>query len=361
MLRIGHLSRLPPRSLARALVNAAVTLGLAYALYRQFFVANDLVALWGGFRQNLPAGAPLYLAAVAGLMPANLLLEAYKLRVALPQNLRAGWRDTLGQVCAGIAVGLWTPGRLGEFAGRLARTRAAQRGPVIAATALGGIAQWTPLLLGGGLGVLLWRGLVPAGSGPPDAAAGAATAGVAAADYLRSGLVRWLAAGSAALGLLVGLLFFYVADALAWLRRARWPTSVLRPAWRAYLGRALPVAALEAFRGERVGLFSASVARYGVYVLQMGLAFVAFGLGVDVGAAILGTAALLLLHGFLPVPPALQAVARIEFALLLFAYSDPNEVAIAAASLFVFALNLGLPALVGWLFIVRRHDVSHSP
>lgn len=342
MLRFGHLSRAaafsPPR--LRLLVNVSVTLGLAYALYRQFFVVNDLPTLYSGFRQNLPTAFPYWLALIAALMPANLLLEAYKLRVALPQNLRASWRETLGQVCAGIAVGLWTPGRVGEFAGRLARTRAEQRGAMLSATALGGIAQWTPLLLGGGAAVLFWRKL---------------------SEDLANAYVDGLGILSVLVGLASGALFWNVVRVV---RRARRLRSL--PAWAIRIGRRLGIGALaepaflEEFESQRAGLLAASVARYLVYLLQMSMAFVAFGLPVGLLAAIAGTAALLLLHGFLPVPPALQAVARIEFALLLFAYCEPNEVAIAAASLFVFALNLGLPALGGWLFIVRKHVTSPS-
>ena len=294
---------------------------------------------------------------MVALMPVNLYLEAYKLRVALPRNLRASWRETYGQVCAGIALGLWTPGRVGEFVGRLARTSVAQRGPILAATGLGAIAQWAPLLMGGGLAIVRWRRSVP------QEAASLAEGGAFATlhGYLYGDAVWWLGLGSVVLGVLTAGLFFYVTDVLTRLKRVRWPEWAQWGARRLRLGHLVQVEFLAAFRGERFGLFAASVGRYVVYLVQMAAAFLAFGLGVEVGAAILGTAALLLLHGFLPLPAAVHAVARIEFALLLFAYSAPNEVAIAAASLLVFALNLGLPALVGWLFIVRKHDVSPSP
>ncbi len=357
MMVFGHLSAawMQYRKHLRLALNGIVTLGLGYALYRQFFVVNDVNALVEGFRQNLPAGFLPLLAVVAGLMPANLALEAYKLRVALPDALRSTWRQTLGQVCGGIAVGLWTPGRVGEFAGRLAGTYAAQRAPMLSATAIGGIAQWSPLLIGGGAALLFWR---QASTGHTAAA----TDGYAL--YLQNYLQSSAASGVGALAIGIGVLtavLFWRAPAIV-----RYVSRVRMPGWLSAVARSLRVAQLgsrdflAALEGARGGLFVASVARYVVYLLQMSLAFVAFGLPVGVLSAVVGTATLLLLHGFLPVPPALQAVARIEFAVLLFGYADPNEVSIAAASLFIFALNLGLPALIGWLFIVRR-NVKNYP
>lgn len=358
MLRFGHLSRATPATgpTIRTTVNLVVTAGLAYALHRQFFVANDFLALWGGFRQNVHRDFAAWIVGIAALMPVNLYLEGFKLRSALPEELRPAWRSVFGQVCAGIAVGLWTPGRVGEFAGRLARTAPVQRGPILAATALGGVAQWSPLLIGGGAAVLLWRTAVPV-TAVSDAS------GVLGAlhRYLYGDLARWLGLGSVVVGVGASVLFFAIADLARAVKRWRFPGRIAALGARLRIGALLRADFLRAFRAERGALFAASVARYLVYLAQMSAAFVAFGIDVGLGAAILATAALLLLHGFLPVPPALQAVARIEFALLLFAYRDPNEVAIAAASLFVFALNLALPAFVGWLFIVRRHDLSPSP
>lgn len=383
MLRFGHLSRALTfrRPSLRTAVNVAVTFGLAYALYRQFFVVNHLPTLYIGFRQNLPSTFAPWIAAIAALMPVNLLLEAYKLRVALPRNLQTSWRDTLGQVCAGIAVGLWTPGRIGEFAGRLARTRNEQRGAILSATALGGIAQWSPLLVGGGVAVLLWQTLPELNLRPEDAWPDAisrianATAAVdpsTGADeypmpavgtlpaYLGGEMVSYLGVTSVFCGLGAGLLFWRITAVIRYLRQQRRPTWTDRMLRATGVAALAPGAFLRVFERRRGGLLTASVGRYVVYLLQMSAAFVAFGLPTALPAAIVGTATLLLLHGFLPVPPALQAVARIEFAVYLFAYCQPNEVSIAAASLFVFALNLGVPALIGWLFIIRRNDASVS-
>ena len=358
MLVLGHLSNwyASHQTRLRFALNAVVTIGLGYALYRQFFVANDLPSLVLGFRQNLPPAFWLTLVGVTALMPVNLALEAYKLRVALPQNLQAPWRQTLGQICGGIAVGLWTPGRVGEFAGRLAGTRAEQRAPMLSATALGGIAQWSPLLIGGGLALWFWREATELNPGERSDSLGAQLQ-----DYLHGASAVWIGGAAIGVGILTAVLFWRSTHLLRWVKRRTLPLWLSRIIRDFGLARLTQTGFLSTFEDERVDLLLASVARYLVYLLQMSLTFVAFGLPVGVVGAVVGTATLLLLHGFLPVPPALQAMARIEFAVLLFGYANPNEVSIAAASLFIFALNLGLPALYGWLFIVRRNVKNDSP
>ncbi len=357
MLVFGHLSSWWQRHAdsLRIGLNVLVTAGLAYALYRQFFVVNDVAKLYDGFRQNLPPQFWLTLSGVAALMPINLALEVYKLRVVLPQDLRSTWGTTLGQVCGGIAVGLWTPGRVGEFAGRLVDTRPAQRASILLATALGGVAQWSPLLIGGGTALWFWRK-----AADTSLNAGAAGRGSGLGDYLWGDKVAWVGALALAIGVLTALLFWQSAVIVRWGQGLRLPDWLRGPLGRVGASRLASSAFLKALEQRRVGLLAASWARYVVYLLQMSMAFVAFGLPVELWGAIAGTATLLLLHGFLPVPPALGAFARIEFALLLFAYADPNEVSIAGASLFIFALNLGVPALCGWLFIVRRNVKNDS-
>ncbi len=294
-------------------------------------------------------------AVVAALMPVNIVIEAYKLRAALPRELQSSWSDSIGQICGGIAVGLWTPIRIGEFAGRLAGTQAIQRAPIVAVTALGAVAQWSPLLIGGGVALQFWR--------QATAAYGEATAsayGSQLRSYLYGDAAFWIGVFSVGLGLATAALFWYSPQVVLWGRGVKLPRWLAPLVRRMGLSGLARVDVLETMERERTGLLAASAARYLIYLLQMSLAFMAFGLPVDLASALIGTATLLLLHGFLPVPPALQAVARIEFAVILFGYANPNEVSIATASLFIFALNLGLPALFGWLFIVRGNVKNDS-
>ncbi len=326
-----------PFLLLRGLLYLAVTFGLGYVLYRQLFVDRDAYALFVGFRQNFLARPRwLELAFIVALMPINLWLEAYKLRAGMPVALRPKWGRAMRQVCSGIAAGLWTPGRIGEFGGRLIETpNVRERAYVLASTTIGGLAQWVPLLLGGGTAVLFWRKLHP-----ELVATNQDVLAKALASALQSDWTAVFAYGAIVLALAICVGFWRKPQVMDWVQ-AHWPKS-----WK----RKLPQGLKEVEAGP---LLLGSLARYTVYLLQMSLALQCFGMSLDLISLLGGTAALFLLHGFLPLPPALQALARVEMALLIFAFAKPNELVILAASAFIFALNLALPALLGWWFIVR--------
>ena len=325
------------------LLNVIVTVGLVYILYRQLVVQGDAVTLFDGFRQNFlsrPRWPSLLL--IVALMPVNLWLEAYKLRIGMPAAQRAPWPLALRQICAGIAFGLWTPGRVGEFGGRMVGTTTLRdRAYVVASTSIGGLAQWVPLLLGGGVSVLLWQKLFPNLAAPANRATTTLFQHVTASPLTE--IVAWSCIGIA---LLMCVGFWRKPQLLAWARQL----------WRAEWRYQIPQGLDEIQTGP---LLLASLMRYLVYLLQMSLAFSCFGLDLSLALLLTGTAALFLLHGFLPLPPALQALARVELALLIFAFAKPNELVILAASAFIFALNLALPALLGWWFIVRPDAKSN--
>ena len=325
----------------RMVVNAVVTLGLAYGLYRHLFVDADAAALLDGFRQNFTR-RPHWsaLALTVALMPVNLWLEALKLRQGQPPGSRPAWGKAWRQICGGIAVGLWTPGRVGELGGRLVETaHTRERAAVLASTILGGAAQWVPLLLGGGWAVLRWRSEFA----EPSTGDGADGLALSLVRVLGAPWVAWAAWGAMAVAGLVCVGFWRKPQLVDWLTHRTWVPQRLH-------------ATLEGLSAaDGAGLLVASGARYLVYLLQMSLALRCFGLGLGLEVLLTGTAALFLLHGFLPLPPALQALARVELARVVFAFAKPNDLVILAASGFIFVLNLLLPALAGWWFIVRPH------
>lgn len=349
-------------------INLIVTLGLLWALYRQFFVVNDFQVLLLDFRQNLSQSSILQLSLVCLLMPINLFLETYKLRLPIPRRLLPSWRSSFGQVCAGIAVGLWTPARLGEFAGRLAQSKRDQRKAILSSTLIGAIAQWIPLLLGGGLALSYWRNIVLKLYDPQDGAYEFIN------QALRGGWGAWLAGLSTGVGIALLIVYWNSELLIKLLRKSsiitKFRSSRIATSMRvvrhstSHRAGFLRKSEIRPSKGggitetlllSRFRLLSASLLRYGIYLFQMAIAFVSLGLNVEIDSAVIGTASALLVHGFLPLPSTLQVLARVQIIVLLFSFANPNEVSITAASLFIFALNLGLPALYGWFFIVQKN------
>ena len=75
------------------------------------------------------------------LMPLNWYLEGKKWQLLMSPFVKIGWLQSIKIVLAGIATGIFTPGRIGEFAGRAITSDKDQKQEVITATLLGSIAQ----------------------------------------------------------------------------------------------------------------------------------------------------------------------------------------------------------------------------
>ena len=256
-----------------------------------------------------------WLALALALMPLNIALEAYRWhRLVRRVEPSVRWRESLGAVLGGYPLGLLTPARVGEYAGRAALLRAVPAGASAALT----LAEKTATLL-----TILAAGLVALAvhlQGPAEA---------------RS---LWMVAGA------VGAVW---AGALA--------VALLRPAGTARLtSRLLPVGpirrAADAFgavgaRESRV-LIGLSALRYAVFAGQ----FVVLVRAFDAEAALGGVAvAKTALHAVTLGDLGVREGASVW---LLGAYGVPAAAALDA-SLGVFVVNLLLPALAGLPLLVR--------
>jgi len=326
------------------LIKLLISIALCIGLYYQLFVHNNVVELWQSMLSRIGL-APLWMPlTVVALLPFNLILEAMKFRLLLPAALRPSISQALRRVCAGLSVGLFTPNRVGEYIGRLTGTTADERISTVAATFLGGIAQWIPLLGGGVL---------------------------CAIGYNQYGQLKIasqqtnIAAAVICLALL--MLFSFLPAVVKYVERF-WSSfrQNLSPGPRihrffvqvSYTLRGIRRLAMDRPGDVRLALLIAC-ARYLIYLIQLSLAFVFFGLEAGLEIAILGSGLLLFAQTFVPLPAFVQALARVELALLLWAAYEPNELGLASASFLIFVLNLGMPALLG-LVVILRSDVDKT-
>ena len=263
----------------------------------------------------------LVMAALA-LVPANVGLEAYRWwRLVRRINARVRYGEALAAVLGGYPLGLLTPGRVGEYAGRAALLRDVPRGQAAALTFAEKMATLAAVLLGG-LGALAHFLVTQAAPSP-----------------LWTPLA--VLAPLATVGLVLAILFPSVAGGA--------------------LARVLPFGpvrrALEAFDAistpEAARLLGLSLVRYAVFAGQFVLLVLAFAPEAGLGAVAAGVALVLFaksaVHSLTPGDLGVREGAALFF---LGAYGVPDAAALDA-SLGVFALNLLLPALVGVPFLLR--------
>ncbi len=304
--------RTPPVSTA---LKAA--LALAVVGYLVYFIEVDAIVA-------AAAGAePAWIGAAALLLPLNVLLETQTWRCVMRPVRRLPFRTALGALLAGFALGLFTPARAGDFVGR--------------AFYLDRPDGWTTSLT-----VLVQR-----------LADMAAALGLGAAVLLAAMEAGWMPArwwplapaGGAGAAALTGLLLM-PRRAVGWARRLTSSAPVRRRL--ALLGGMRPRHTLPAL--------GCALARHAVYVTQLVLLLRAFApaeAGFTAARAYAGGAIMYLAKFLVPQITLMDFGIREGLAVFFFGQLGFAEAAAFNAALLLFALNLALPAAVGFPFVLR--------
>lgn len=93
-------------------------------------------------------------------MPLNWLIEAYKWRLLTSTYKNISIKESLKSIMIGLAIGLWTPNRLGEIPGRALIFEKKYRYNAIGSATIGSAAQFFVTLFAGIVGLLLFNNIV---------------------------------------------------------------------------------------------------------------------------------------------------------------------------------------------------------
>ncbi|MFN8286802.1 MAG: lysylphosphatidylglycerol synthase domain-containing protein [Chitinophagales bacterium] len=304
---------------AQLLLKLLVGLVLFALLYLQLSSSQlRFLFVYDDFRQHLSATKlPLLFAAVL-LMPLNWYLEAVKWGVLLNRNYST--TTLLRGVIAGVTMGFVTPARSGEFLGRVIFLNDTDRVRSFYLTAIGGMAQAVPTYAMGAICVaLLGSTIIPGFEFVTGLAIGLAT--VFIFFYFRfeflNALIRRLP---------------FLANRNLIIDKDEIPPPAI-------LTKTLAIAIL----------------RYSIYVAQYVLLALFFCQGKDLNALIIGTGALLVLQSLSPLTPFLDVPLRGVMALTVFGVLlDENRIGILFTVAAIVLINLAIPALVGYIFILNR-------
>lgn len=258
------------------------------------------------------------LALVLALMVLNWGLEAWKWHWLMRPVQRIGFGRAFAATVAGTSIGLITPNRVGEFAGRVLFLEPEHRIQGGFATLLGSIAQFVVTLLAGGLvlGLGLWM--------PVEGSPGHAWR-----------VVLWSA-------LLIGLaaVFLYFSPkafarlllAIPWLRRFERHAHVLEAFTAAQLAR----------------VFVLSLVRYAVFTLQFCIVLAALA-QVPATVAVRAVPVVFLLTTLVPTMALTELGVRGSVAL---AFIPGDAAGVLASTVLIWTINLALPAIFGAVLLV---------
>lgn len=255
------------------------------------------------------------------LLPVNLFLEAYKWKrlLKLDQSLHV-W-TSFRAVLSGMTIGLFTPSRLGEFAGRILYLNKRWRMAGLWATLLSGFAQLLVLICAGCL--LLPRWLAQKG-------------------YVGSQFSDW--------GSLVGLVLAVVL-VLVFLKSKLGATQLMKLRFPAFWKRKLLL--IRRYSSAELGeVLVLSGLRFVTYNVQLCLLWLAFDLQISFGAALMLSPLLFFFQAAVPGFVLTDLGVRGSIALFMLAGYAESSWQLVLPSFLLWLLNVIFPACLGCVSLV---------
>ncbi len=299
---------------AKFAVGVVLFIGLGFQLHRRLphlAIQEVDISIIGAF----------IVALVCALTIANWTLEARKWQLLLmPTGITI--KEAAKTVLVGLSFAVFTPSRLGDYAGRALHSKAKSRSRAIYATFLASVAQMVATVLFGLIGCVFM---------------------INQGHFFKADPIFICIPAI----LLVALYFKsdYVVKTLS-----RYNARLKKIS---HAIQYVPVT-------TKLAVLAASLARYAVYVLQMYLLLVAFNLNIPVNHAIFGITILFLVQTMIPMPMLFQVATKIELALLIWASYDVNPIALSCIMLTLWIVNVMLPAIVGYRYLNFKTLESRS-
>lgn len=297
---------------------------LGYIIFSLGKIPADQILYW---RQSVSWSylSVLIIAVVLALTAVNWLLEALKWQKLAQRFEPVSLKQAYAGVLFGISLGMITPRRSGEFAGRVVVLKPENqlRGMVI--NTAGSFTQFLITLLFGHVGVAL--ALL--------GKAGQVNASREGQLLLYSGL---------ALGLAV-LIVLYAKSMLGWLQKKSWFPKRLK----------IIEVVMTLTKKEMTVLFSLSAMRYAVFITQFHLLLIIFGMHIMFQDTFMVLSIIYLIMVGIPVSGLAEASIRGSVALFVFSLYLGDKLAgflaieltVVSATLLLWFFNLALPGLIG--------------
>lgn len=302
------------------LAKLLVAVLLVYAIYHTLFVKHSILDLIDSF--EIVVWWPWFIGASVLVIP-NVMLEAWKWQKILLSSGDMRFVSSLRAVLAGVSLGMISPARVGEYAGRIAVVSAGKRGAAGVATFISSLGQSVATILFGLGAALVYSQRVDLGRA-----------------ILWDGV--YIGGGLLLLGVL--LVYFNISRCLSWL------------GGYGFVRRYLPsVHDLDYGFSLMLKILLLSGLRYVVYTIQYILILKFYGSTLSAVALSSAVGSIYLIQSLLPLPFVIGLLARGEIALLILSPLGMNEIAILLSTLSLWVINLVFPAIIGFVFLLANN------
>ncbi|MFN3940383.1 MAG: hypothetical protein ACK4IY_07330, partial [Chitinophagales bacterium] len=251
-------------------------------------------------------------------------IEAYKWKLLVSKLHSIRFVRSFKAVWTGVTLGLFTPNRVGEYGGRILYLPMRYRISGIVVSLIGSFSQ---IVVTACIGI------------------GALVVFLLSANIFEPYIAWIIISINFLLAILLVLAYLNLYIFIDLLKRNR------------FFRRVLPyLSVLNAFHLSDYGKFAAlSLFRYMVFSAQY-LAFLGlFGVQIGLGNSFLAVSLIFLAQTIIPSFAVAELFTRGNIALYFFGFYTDNVVGVFAASTCLWLLNLILPAILGYIFIMRKN------
>jgi hypothetical protein len=302
------------------LLKLTVVWGLAWLVYKRFWLEEQGQIMWSSFPQKIKEGQLSWLAMVLLLAPINWLLEIKKwLHLTAPFQ-RLSNKEAAQALLSGICLGILSPSRIAEYGGRLLHIYPENRPKALYAHFIGSVAQNIPILLCGGVAVAVFFG-----------------------KYYIQNYTLSIGLGALLVCFAIALMLLYPNHRALLDKLSEWK-------WTQRFTSNLATYQINKEVMKQVGLLA--LMRFVIYLTQYLLLLYFFKIEVDFSYALVGICVIYLVQTGLPLPPAMSVIARAELALLVWTFYSADQVAILSVPILLWTINLLIPAIFGaWVIL----------
>lgn len=289
---------------------------LTWIIYDKIWIVNQELNFTSNFIEKIKENNRiLFFIACLSLVPFNWLFETIKWKKLINNFQELHWMQAYKAVMTGISLGIITPGRIGEYGGRLLYIEHSNRNKALFAHFIGSMSQNLPILLFGALGSYFFFSQY----------------------YLINGI---LAMGFSIFILILSLLvyFLFSQNEMAYSFLSNIPLLNRIFKQKNYL-------LFESKTLQRALLLSTT--RYFIYAIQYVLLLYMFDINLSLFNAFIGVSVLYLFQTGIPMPPALSILLRTELALVIWSQYSSDQISILSVPVLLWMINLLIPGVYG--------------
>lgn len=327
-------------------INAILKLVFVWAfvaiLIHQVNNKGNLQEMLAEFQIQYHKSSILLLISVMALAIPNWLLEAHKWKILVQVSYPITLMNAFKAVLCGVTVGLITPHRIGEYAGRILTLPAEENARGLMATLVAGLSQNIMNIAFGYVAAVSFAYLF-------------------LLENSGQGMILILSSfGFGVTGCGVLIYFYHNLHLLRSLWAYFHKFKYFQPISRSLrMIRSYDSAILHRINGL-------SLLRYSVYLGQYVLMLLYFGIEAPLYGMVLGASTIFLIQSSLPLPPLLGIFARGEIALLVWGVFSTNALSILSVTFGIWIINLIFPSLVGLCIllninILKSFGIKTSP